>query len=84
MERHLQTILISFITGSILFAANYFYTDNRGKAVQQTQLEVLTAQVMEMRADLRALQANYAKTTEVEKLEARVRALEMSSAARGR
>ncbi len=77
MERHIQTILISVITGALMFAANYFYNDNRSKAIQQTQLEVLTGQVMEMRADLRSLQTNYAKHAELKELEARVRVLEM-------
>jgi predicted mannosyl-3-phosphoglycerate phosphatase (HAD superfamily) len=76
MERHFQTILISIITGAIIFAANYFYNDNRGKAVQQTQLEVLTAQVIEMRADLRALQTNYVKREELKDIDARIRELE--------
>lgn len=76
MERHFQTVLISIVTGSIIFSANYFYTDNRSKAVQQTQLEVLTVQVIEMRADLRALQTNYVKRDEIKELEARVRELE--------
>lgn len=72
MERHFQTILISIITGAIIFAANYFYTDNRGKAVQQTQLEVLTAQVIEMRADLRSLQTNYVRREELREVENRL------------
>ena len=60
-----------------MFSASYFYNDNRGKAVQQTQLEVLTAQVIEMRADLRALQFNYVKRDEFKELEQRMRALEV-------
>lgn len=76
MERHVQTILISLITGAILFAANYFYNDNRSKAVQQTQLEVLTAQVIEMRADLRSMQNTYVKRDEYRDLETRVRSIE--------
>lgn len=76
MERHVQTILISVITGAILFAANYFYNDNRSKAVQQTQLEVLTAQVIEMRADLRSMQNTYVKREEYRDLETRVRSME--------
>jgi Tfp pilus assembly protein PilN len=76
MERHIQTILISVITGALMFAANYFYNDNRSKAVQQTQLEVLTAQVIEMRADLRALQDRYVKREELKELELRVREVE--------
>ena len=61
MERHVQTILISIITGSIVFAANYVYSDSRDKAVQQTQLQVLTSQVID----------------QVKDLEQRVRALEV-------
>ena len=76
MERHVHTILISLITGAILFAANYFYNDNRSKAVQQTQLEVLTAQVIEMRADLRSMQNTYVKREEYRDLETRVRSIE--------
>lgn len=76
MERHIQTILISVITGALMFAANYFYNDNRSKAVQQTQLEVLTAQVIEMRADLRSLQTNYVKRDEFKDIEMRLRDLE--------
>lgn len=77
IERHLQTVLISIITGAIVFAANYVYNDNRQKAVAQTQLEVLTVQVIEMRADLRAMQSSYVRRDEIKELEARVRALEV-------
>lgn len=76
LERHIQTILISVVTGALMFAANYFYNDNRSKAVQQTQLEVLTAQVIEMRADLRAMQTSYVRREEYKELEQRLRELE--------
>jgi Tfp pilus assembly protein PilN len=76
MERHIQTILISVITGALMFAANYFYSDNKSNAVQQTQLQVLTTQVIEMRADLRAMQNNYVKSDDFKDLESRVRAIE--------
>jgi Tfp pilus assembly protein PilN len=79
MERHIQTIMISVITGALMFAANYFYNDNRSKAVQQSQLEVLTGQVIEMRADLRSLQNSYVKREEYKELETRVRHLEARS-----
>ena len=52
MERHIQTILIALITGAIIFAANYIYSDNSQKASQATQLELLTSQVIELRADV--------------------------------
>lgn len=76
MERHIQTILISIVTGSIVFAANYFYTDNQAKAVQRTQLEVLTTQVIELRADIRAMQNSYVKREEFADHETRLRQLE--------
>lgn len=77
-ERYIQTILISVITGSIGFAANYVYSDSRDKAVQQTQLQVLTSQVIEMRAEVRALQGTYVRREEIKELEQRVRQLERS------
>lgn len=76
VERHVQTILISIITGAILFVANYVFTDSKEKAVQGTQLEVLTRQVIEMRADIRSLQTDYASRTEMRALDERVRKLE--------
>lgn len=76
VERHLQTILISVITGAIFFSANFIYNDNRTKAVQQTQLEVLTSQVIELRADVRGLRDNYASRADLEKVEDRLRIVE--------
>lgn len=77
-EQHVQTVMISIVTGAIVFAAQYVYSDSREKAVLQTQLEVLTAQVIEMRSDLRALQSAYATKTDVKELELRIRQLERS------
>lgn len=76
-EQHLQTVLISVITGALVFAANYFYTDNREKAGTKTQLDILTNQVVEMRADIRALRDTYVKRDELKELEQRVRDIEM-------
>lgn len=76
LERHFQTILITIITGAVMFAAQYVYNDNRSKAVQQTQLEVLTTQVIEMRADIKAMQSNYVRREEFKELDIRLRALE--------
>ena len=76
LERHFQTILITIITGAVMFAAQYVYNDDRSKAVQQTQLEVLTTQVIEMRADIKAMQANYVRREEFKELDIRLRALE--------
>jgi hypothetical protein len=83
-EQHFQTILITLITGALIFAANYFYTDNRAKADFEAkavstgnQLQALTKEVYEMRGDLRTLQLNYARREEMKELEIRVRALEI-------
>ena len=76
IERHVQTILISVITGSILFAATYFYTDNKEKAISKSQLEVLTVQVLEMRADVKSLQLNVVRPDEVRDLQRRILDLE--------
>lgn len=76
MERHLQTVLISIITGAIVFAANYIYNDNKLKGVQQTQLEVLTTQVIELRADVRAMQNGFVRRDELDELKDRVKDLE--------
>lgn len=79
-ERHLQTILMSVltvvVTGALLFAANYFYSDNRAQAVQQTQLEALTTQVLEMRGDLRLLRDSYVRREEMKDLDGRMRDVE--------
>ena len=76
IERHIQTILIAVITGALFFSANYIFTDTRSKGVQQTQLEVLTSQVIEMRGDLRSLQNNYVRRDELKEIEIRVRTIE--------
>jgi hypothetical protein len=78
MERHLQTILITFITGSIVFAANYFFTDKESKAVLLTNMNHITAQVAEIRADIRTMRQEQASKAKVDELEARLRAVETS------
>lgn len=75
-ERHVQTILISIVTGGLIFAITYFYNDNKDKAVSKSQLEVLTVQVFEMRADVKSLQLNVVRPDEVRDLQRRVLDLE--------
>lgn len=82
MERHIQTLLITFITGSVMFAANYFFTDKESKAVLLTNLTHLTAQVSEIRTDIRIMRAEQAKQSQVDDLERRLRDLEKSMASR--
>lgn len=76
MERHVQTILISIITGAIFFAGSYFFTDTDAKATQRTQLATLTTQVIELRADIRAMQNSYVQKADFVELEIRLRRAE--------
>lgn len=76
IERHLQTILISIITGAIFFSASYFFNDKSDKAVLSTQLAALTSQVVDMRAELRSMQAVYGTKDVDADHEARLRILE--------
>lgn len=76
LESHIQTILISIITAALVFAATYFYNDNKDKALSKSQLEVLTVQVFEMRADVKSLQLNVVRPDEVRDLQRRVLDLE--------
>lgn len=78
LENHIQTILISIITAALVFAATYFYNDNKEKALSKSQLEVLTVQVFEMRADVKSLQLNVVRPDEVRDLQRRVLDLERS------
>ncbi len=78
LESHIQTILISIITAALVFAATYFYNDNKDKALNKSQLEVLTVQVFEMRADVKSLQLNVVRPDEVRDLQRRVLDLERS------
>jgi len=76
LETHIQTILISIITAALVFAATYFYNDNKDKALSKSQLEVLTVQVFEMRADIKSLQLNVVRPDEVRDIQRRVLDLE--------
>jgi hypothetical protein len=76
LETHIQTILISIITAALVFAATYFYNDNKDKALSKSQLEVLTVQVFEMRADVKSLQLNVVRPDEVRDIQRRVLDLE--------
>jgi|GEM_PF-6196964 len=76
IERHIQTILISVVTGSIIFAATYFFNDKSDKAVLVQQIATLTNHVMELRADIKAMQSNYVTKDEFKDHEQRLRLLE--------
>ena len=80
IERHIQTILISIVTGSIVFAATYFFNDKAEKAVTSQQLSTLTQQVIELRADIKAMQGNYVTKDDFHDHESRIRTLESRSA----
>ena len=76
LERHVQTILISVVTGAIVFSASYFFNDKSEKAVLTTQMAALNQQVSELRGEVRAMQANFATKDNLIDHEARIRALE--------
>ncbi len=80
LERHFTTFLVTIITGAILFSANYLFTDNRDKALSSSKLETLTNQVIELRADIKAMQSNYIRREEFQRQEERIRELEASMA----
>lgn len=59
LERHVQTILIAVITGVIMFAGSYFFSDNRSKGELEQRIVFLSSQVAELRKDVRDFQAVY-------------------------
>jgi hypothetical protein len=76
IERHVQTVLISVVTGALVFAASYFYNDNSTKAVLANQLSALNQQVAEMRGEIRAMQSNYVSKDDFRDHELRLRRTE--------
>lgn len=76
MERHIKTILIAVITGAIFFVGNFIFAQNSKSAAQVTTLEFISTQIVEIRGDLRALQASSVSRKEYEGLETRVQGLE--------
>lgn len=83
VERHIQTIMIALVTGSIVFASNYFFTDKESKAILLTNLTNLTTQVAEVRADLRKLRDEQASKAQVMDIEMRLREVERAVDSRG-
>lgn len=79
MERHIQTIMIALITGSIVFAATYFFNDNSSKAVLVNQLNQLSTQLQELRGDVRNMQNQLVPKEQYNDHEIRLRALEKKS-----
>lgn len=79
MERHIQTIMIALITGSIVFAGSYFFNDKGEKAVLVTQLTQLSAQLQELRGDIRNIQNQLVPKEQYNDHESRIRLLEKKS-----
>lgn len=77
-ERHLQTVLVTFMAGAVMFAANYFFSDTSSKATSKVQLEMLTSQVVQLRVDIKALEVSYVRRDDFSRQEDRVRQLENS------
>ena len=76
-ERHVQTVLIALTTAGIAFTASYIYDANRSNAIQQAQLASLTGVINELRGDVKALQGNWVRREEFDRLESRIRGVEM-------
>ncbi len=76
VERHFQTLAITFISAGVLFAGNYFFTDKESKAVLLTNVVHLTRQVDEMRADVRTMRGEQASKAQVAEIEIRLREVE--------
>lgn len=74
----MQTVLISLVTGGIMFSAGYFFTDKADKAATRVQLENLVIQVNELRADIRAMQQSFVRRDEFVDHEARIRKVEQA------
>lgn len=76
MERHIQTILVSVLTGAILFAGSYVFNNKGDTAVLVTQIAALTAQVAELRSEVRSIRNDFATKDSVIDHENRIRNLE--------
>lgn len=76
LERHVQTVMIAITTGAIMFAGSYIFDDTGSRAAQETQLRLLTAQVIEMRAELRAMEKSLVRRDEFIDHETRLRGVE--------
>ena len=76
LEKHIQTILISLITGGIVFAFSYLFSDKSDKAVLTTQLQAISVQVAELRTEVRGNQSSFATKENLIDHEARLRILE--------
>jgi hypothetical protein len=80
LQKHATTAIASFFTGAIVFLAQYFFQDRVDKAsgaVLQEQMTQLTSQVIELRADIKALRDNYVSKEDFRDHEQRIRALEL-------
>jgi hypothetical protein len=76
LEKHVQTILISLITGSIVYAFSYFLADKSDKAILTTQLQAISVQVAELRTEVRSNSTNFATKENIADHEARLRIVE--------
>lgn len=76
IEKHIQTILVSLITGAIVFASSYVFNDKSDKAVLASQLQTISAQVAELRSEVRASSVSFATKDSHIDHENRIRTLE--------
>lgn len=77
LERHIQTIALFVITSVLAFTANTLWQQRTDNAVVSEQLKTLSQQIVELRADVKAMQGNYVTREDYRDHEGRIRALEM-------
>ena len=53
LERHVQTVLVSIITGGILFTAAFTFNTHADMRLVTARLEDLSTQVTELKADIK-------------------------------
>lgn len=78
IERHVQTILVSLVTMAVGYLVSDQISSGKVAAATNTQMEFLTRQVVELRADIKSLQVTYVRAEQFNDHEVRLRQLENS------
>jgi outer membrane murein-binding lipoprotein Lpp len=75
-EKHFQSIMVTIITGAVLFTANFIYGQNKDQALLAAQVSALSTQISKLEGKLDAMSANYVSRAEFADHESRIRLLE--------
>ena len=73
LERHVQTILLSVITASLLFLAKYIFDDNASRAEQRADLVAMKRSVDNVEQEIKRLTSTYVRREEFIDHEVRIR-----------